>query len=153
MSEPACAYLEDFALGQTFTSGVARMDKARMIAFAEEFDPQVAHIDEQGARATQFGRLVASGWHTAAVAMRLMIADALPPIEGGGVGAGVEQLSWPAPVLPDDELRLTAEVTGNRALRSRPGKGIVTVRVELANQADVVVLRMVTSMVVPARPA
>ena len=147
----APAYYEDFAVGDVFTSGSYRMDKARMIAFAEEYDPQPAHIDEAAARDSQFGRLVGSGWQTAAVAMRLMIADALPPLAGGGVGAGVE-IAWPQPVLPGDELRVRVEITKARASRSRPDRGLLGVAVSMTRQDDAVVLTMSSTMVVSTRP-
>jgi acyl dehydratase len=113
-------YYEDFAIGQRFCSGPCRMHKERMMAFAAEFDPQPQHISERDARSSQFGALVASGWHTAAVSMRLFIAEALPPIAGGGQGLGIEALSWPHPVRPGDELRVVTEVTATRPSRSRP---------------------------------
>jgi acyl dehydratase len=113
-------YYEDFAIGQRFSSNTCRMDKERMMAFAAEFDPQPQHISERDARSSQFGALVASGWHTAAVSMRLFIAEALPPIAGGGQGLGIEALSWPHPVRPGDELRVVTEVTATRPSRSRP---------------------------------
>jgi acyl dehydratase len=91
-------HFEDFAVGQKFRSRPFRMEKDRMIEFAKEFDPQPQHADEEAAASSQFGQLVASGWHTAAVSMRLFISDALPPIAGGGQGAGIDGLAWPAPV-------------------------------------------------------
>lgn len=148
----ALAYYEDFAVGDVFTSGTYRMDKARMIAFAEEYDPQPAHVDEAAARDSQFGRLVASGWQTAAVAMRLMIADALPPIAGGGVGAGVENIAWPQPVLPGDELRVRVQITGARVSRSRPDRGLMNVAASMTRQDGALVLSMSSTMVVCTRP-
>ncbi len=145
------AYYEDFAVGDVFTSGTYRMDKARMIAFAEEYDPQPAHTDEVAALDSQFGRLVASGWHTTAVAMRLMITDALPPLAGGGVGTGVEKIVWPQPVLPGDELQVRVEITGARVSRSRPDRGLMSVTASMTKQDGTPVLRMATTMMVSTR--
>ncbi|MDT8266600.1 MaoC/PaaZ C-terminal domain-containing protein, partial [Roseomonas sp. DSM 102946] len=92
MREPH--YFEDFADGQVFRSGPYRMERDAIIAFAREFDPQPQHLGEEEAARSQFGQLVASGWHTAAVSMRLFIQDALPPIARGGQGLGLENLVW-----------------------------------------------------------
>jgi acyl dehydratase len=144
-------YYEDFAIGQRFSSNTCRMDKERMMAFAAEFDPQPQHISERNAECSQFGSLVASGWHTAAVSMHLFIAEALPPIAGGGQGLGVEALSWPHPVRPGDELRVVTEVTGTRPSRSRPDKGLVTVRNTTTNQHGEVVQTLSTTIIVPRK--
>ena len=141
-------YYEDFAIGQRFSSNTCRMDKERMMAFAAEFDPQPQHISERNAECSQFGALVASGWHTAAVSMHLFIGEALPPIAGGGQGLGVEALSWPHPVRPGDELRVVTEVTGTRPSRSRPDKGLVTVRNTTTNQHGEVVQTLSTTIIV-----
>lgn len=149
MSEPH--YFEDFAVGAVFRSGRRRIEADRIKAFAAEFDPQPQHLDEAAAAASQFGGLVASGWHTAAVSMTLFIADALPPIPGGGMGTGVERLSWPRPVRPGDELRVEAEVTAARPSRTRPGKGLVTFRNTTFNQHDEIVQLCTTTAMVPRR--
>ncbi len=149
MTEPR--YFEDFAVGSVFRSGRRRMDAQRIKAFAAEFDPQPQHLDEDAAAGSQFGELVASGWHTAAVSMHLFIAEALPPIPGGGMGTGVEHLAWPRPVRPGDELRLEAEVTAARPSRSRPGQGLVTFRNTTLNQRDEVVQVLTTTVLVPRR--
>lgn len=145
----AAASFDDFAVGQTFDSAPYTMELARMVAFATDFDPQPAHLSEALAADSQFGRLVASGWHTSAVAMRLLISDALPPILGGGMGAGVERLMWPRPVYPGDILRVRAEVTGARASRSKPDKGLVNMHVDMTNAAGQTVLTMDTTVMVP----
>lgn len=145
-------HFEDFAVGQTFRSQPHRMELDRIVAFAREFDPQPQHLGEDAAAASQFGRLVASGWHTAAVSMRLFISDALPPIAGGGQGAGMDGLAWPRPVLPGDELRVEAEVTAARPSRSRPDKGLITVRVTTLNQDGEAVQTVSHTVMVPRRP-
>lgn len=142
-------HFDDFAVGQTFRSRPFRMERDRMVEFAQEFDPQPQHVDEEAARSSQFGQLVASGWHTASVSMRLFISDALPPVAGGGQGAGIDGLAWPAPVRPGDELRVEAEVVGTRASRSRPDKGLVTLRVVTLNQDGAAVMTATHTVMMP----
>jgi acyl dehydratase len=145
-------YLEDFAVGQTFRSGRLRMDGERAIAFAAEFDPQPFHLDEAAARRSIFGGLTASGWHTAALTMRLLVESELKPA-GGMVGAGIEELRWPRPVRPGDELRVECEVIEVRPSKSRPEQGIIRLRTTTLNQNDKPVLGYVVSMIVPRRQA
>ncbi len=102
-------YLEDFAVGQTFGSGRLRIDGERARAFAAEFDPQPFHLDQAAARRSIFGELTASGWHTAAVTMRLLVETELKPA-GGLIGAGLDECHWPRPVRPGDELRVECKV-------------------------------------------
>src|SRR5215831_13301361 len=102
-------YLEDYAVGQKFRSGPLRIDKERIKLFGAEFDPQPFHLNEEAARDTIFGGLAASGWHTAAVTMRLLVESDLKPA-GGIVGAGADEFRWPRPVRPGDELRTESEV-------------------------------------------
>src|SRR5262249_61751514 len=97
-------YLEDFSPGQKFGSPTLRVDADRIKSFAAEFDPQAFHISEETASATFFRGLAASGWHTAALTMRLLVDSELKPA-GGILGAGVEELRWPRPVPPGDQLR------------------------------------------------
>ncbi len=141
---------EDFSVGQTFRSGSYRMERDAIVAFAREFDPQPQHLDEDAAAASQFGRLVASGWHTAAVSMRLFIADALPAIKGGGQGVAMDGLAWPTAVEPGDDLHVTCEILAARASKSRPGKGLITVRVTTANQRGAVVQTVIHTVMVPS---
>jgi acyl dehydratase len=143
-------YLEDFAVGQTFGSRRLRIDKARVLAFAAEFDPQPFHLDEAAARRSIFGGLAASGWHTAAVTMRLMIEIELKPA-GGFVGAGLDECRWPRPVRPGDELRVECEVIEVRPSKSRPEQGLIKLRTTTLNQDDEAVLVHVVNMVVPRR--
>jgi acyl dehydratase len=143
-------YLEDFAVGQTFGSGRLRIDKERVLAFAAEFDPQPFHLDEAEARGSIFGGLAASGWHTAAVTMRLMIETELKPA-GGFVGAGLDECRWPRPVRPGDELRVECEVIEVRPSKSRPEQGLIKLRTTTLNQDDEAVLVHVVNMVVPRR--
>jgi acyl dehydratase len=143
-------YLEDFAVGQTFGSGRLRIDMERILAFAAEFDPQPFHLDEAAARRSIFGELAASGWHTAAVTMRLMIETELKPA-GGFVGAGLDECRWPRPVRPGDELRVECEVIEVRPSKSRPEQGLIKLRTTTLNQDDEAVLVHVVNMVVPRR--
>ena len=144
-------YLEDFAPGQTFGSGRLRVDAERIKSFAAEFDPQPFHLDEEAARDTIFGGLVASGWHTAAITMRLLVASDLRPT-GGIVGAGFDEFRWPRPVRPGDALRIEAEVVEVRPSRSRPDQGVIKVRTTTLNQRDEAVQVTIGNLVVPRRP-
>ena len=145
-------YLEDFAPGQKFGSGRLRVEAERIKSFAAEFDPQVFHLDEAAARDTLFGGLAASGWHTAAVTMRLLVDGELKPA-GGLVGAGFDEFSWPRPVRPGDELRVESEILDVRASKSRPGQGLIKVRTTTLNQNGDPVQITVGNVVVPRRPA
>jgi len=144
-------YLEDFAVGQIFRSGRIKIDKERIKTFAAEFDPQLFHLDEKAARDTIFGGLVASGWYTAAITMRLLVESDLRPA-GGIVGAGFDEFRWARPVRPGDELRIEAEVVEVRPSRSRPDQGLIKVRTTTLNQNDEAVQVTVGNLVVPRRP-
>src|SRR5918992_593115 len=143
-------YLEDFAVGQTFRSGRLRIDKERIKAFGAEFDPQPFHLDEDAARDTIFGGLAASGWHTAAVTMRLLVESDLKPA-GGIVGAGFDELRWPLPVRPGDELRVESEILEVRPLKSRADRGIVKVKTTTLNQRGEAVEGSIGNLFVPRR--
>jgi acyl dehydratase len=145
-------YLEDFAAGQTFRSPRLRLDAERIKTFAAEFDPQPFHLDEDAGRATIFGGLAASGWHTAALTMRLCVDSDFRPA-GGIVGVGVEELRWPRPVRPGDELRTESEVLEVRPSRTNPRQGVVKARITTLNQNDEAVQIVVVNLVVPRRGA
>lgn len=144
-------YLDDFEIGQTFGSGRVTMDAESITSFAASFDPQPFHLDEQAARGTIFGGLAASGWHTAAVTMRLLVEGEFRPA-GGIIGMGFEEFRWPRPVRPGDELRVEGEVLEVRPSRSRPDQGLVKVRATTLNQNDEAVQVVVASFLVPRRP-
>ena len=144
-------FLEDFAVGQTFRSGRVRIDTERIKTFGAEFDPQPFHLDEEAARDTIFRGLAASGWHTAAVTMRLLVESDLKPA-GGIVGAGADEFRWPRPVRPGDELRIESEVLEVRPSRSRPDQGLIKVRTTTLNQNDEAVQVIIANLVVPRRP-
>ena len=144
-------YLEDFEPGQSFGSGSLRVDAERIKSFAREFDPQPFHLDDAAARASLFGGLAASGWHTAALTMRLLVESELKPA-GGIVGAGFDEFRWPRPVRPGDELRVQSEVLEVRASKSQPEKGIIKLRTTTFNQDDEPVQVTVGNLIVPRRP-
>jgi acyl dehydratase len=152
MSQATPLYLEDLVVGQTFGSGTVTVDAARIKAFAAEFDPQPFHLDEQAAGTSVFGGLVASGWHTAALTMRLLVDGELK-LAGGLLGAGVEELRWPRPVRVGDTLRVASEVLEVRPSNSRPDRGIVRLRSTTLNQDSQPVMVQTASLVVPRRPA
>jgi acyl dehydratase len=145
-------FLEDFAVGQKYTTGTIRVDAAAIKAFAGQFDPQPFHLDEDAARGSMFGGLAASGWHTAALTMRLLVDSGMKPA-GGIVGAWAEELKWPRAVRPGDELQVEAEVLEVRASRSRPGQGFVKCRTTTLNQHREPVQVLVMNLLVQARHA
>jgi acyl dehydratase len=150
MNQLSERYLEDFAVGQTFGSGRLRIEGERALAFAAEFDPQPFHLDEAAARHSIFGGLTASGWHTAAVTMRLLVETELKPA-GGLIGAGLDECRWPRPVRPGDELRVECEVIEVRPSKSRPAQGLIKLRTTTLNQHNEAVLLYVVNMVVQRR--
>src|SRR5215831_15160964 len=142
-------YLEDFAVGHTFRSGRLRVDAEQITTFASAFDPQPFHLDEEAAGDTLFRGLAASGWHTAAVTMRLLVESDLTPASGL-VGAGFDECRWPRPVRRGDELRVGSEVLEVRPSQSRPDQGLIKVRTTL-NQHGVAVLVLIGNLVVRRR--
>lgn len=143
-------YLDDIAVGDRFTSGEHALDETQIKAFAAQFDPQPFHLDEAAGRDTLFGGLAASGWHTAAITMRLQVTTGLP-IAGGIIGAGAE-LSWPRPTRATDVLHVVSEVLQIQPSQSRPDRGMVTVRSETRNQHGDVLQLATVRVVVPRRP-
>jgi acyl dehydratase len=140
-------YLEDFEVGQKHVSGTLRVDAAAIKAFAAQFDPQPFHLDEEAARGSFFGGLAASGWHTAALSMKLLVESGFHPA-GGIIGTRAEELRWPRPVRPGDELHVEGEVLEVRPSASRPGQGFVKSRVTTLNQngepVQVLVMNLLT---------
>lgn len=145
-------YYEDFEIGQSFVSRAERITRERMLAFAAEFDPQPQHVDEEAARASMFGELVASGWHTASITMRLQLDAVLGHIPGGMIGAQIDSLAWRQPVRPGDDLRAKVELMDKRLSRSRPERGLLTLRTTTLNQRDEAVQLMSTAVLVLRRP-
>jgi acyl dehydratase len=142
-------YLDDLHVGMRFSSGWHVLEAEQIRAFAREFDPQPFHLDDEAAKATLFGGLAASGWHTAAVMMRLLVQDGLP-LAGGIIGSGGE-LSWSKPARPGDTLRVESEVIEITPSRSRPDRGSVRIRSETRNQHGEVVQTFTARLVVPRR--
>ena len=145
-------YLEDFVVGQRFGSGRATLDAAGIKGFAAAYDPQPFHQDDEAAARSIFGGLAASGWHTAALTMRLLVESELRP-GGGIVGAGVDELRWPLPVRPGDHLQVESEIIEVRPSKSRPTQGVVRARVTTRNQNGETVQVFVATFIVPRRPA
>jgi acyl dehydratase len=143
-------YLQDFAVGQVYGSGRIKVEREGIKAFAAEFDPQPFHLDEDAARRTIFGGLAASGWHTAALTMRLLVQSEFKPA-GGIVGAGFDEFRWPLPVRPGDELSVESEVLEVRASKSRPNQGVIKVRTTTRNQKGEAVQVSVGNLIVPRR--
>jgi acyl dehydratase len=144
-------YLEDFAVGQKHLTGRLRVDAEAIKAFAAQFDPQPFHLHEEGARESLFGGLAASGWHTAALTMRLLVDSDMKPA-GGIIGTRAEELKWPRPVRAGDELHVEVEVLEVRPSRSRPGEGYVKCRSTTINQDGQPVQVLVMNLLVQSRP-
>ena len=142
-------YFEDLQVGRRFATGSVTMERDAIKTFAASFDPQPFHLDEEAAKASFFGGLVASGWHTASVTMRLLVTSGLP-IAGGVIGAGGDVV-WPRAVRPGDTLHVVSEVVAAKPSASRPERGMVTVRSETVNQEGEVVQIMTARLVVPTR--
>jgi acyl dehydratase len=143
-------YLEDYAVGQVYASGRLRVDKDQIVAFAAQFDPQPYHLDEEAARQSVFKGLAASGWHTAALTMRLMVDGAFKPA-GGILGVGFDELSWPRPVRPGDELHAESEILEVRPSKSRPDRGMIRVRTTTLNHNGEIVQIFTGNLIVPRR--
>ncbi len=143
-------HLEDFAVGQVFRSGSLRVSEAAIKAYAAQFDPQPFHLDDEAAKATLFGGLAASGWHTMSLTMRLLV-DGGAPIAGGIIGAGAEELRWPRPVRPGDTLTVESEVLEIRPSRSRPQQGMMKMRSTTFNQNGEPVQIFTANLVVPRK--
>jgi len=145
-------FLEDFVVGQVFKPNRrVRVGKDEIIAFARQYDPQYFHLDEEAARNSIFGGLVASGWHTAALTMRL-ITESEFKAAAGTIGLGFDELRWLAPVRPGDELHVESEVLDVQPSTSRPDRGLIKMRTRTLNQRGQVVQELVANAMVPRRP-
>ena len=143
-------YFDDLEVGAIYEAGPITMERDRIISFATEFDPQPMHIDEAAATAGPLGGLIASGWHTAAVTMRMLVDGALPRLAPGAVGAGMEAIAWPTPVRPGDVLRARSEIIELRPSRSRPDRGLLKV-VTTTTRADGAVVQTLTAVIMVPR--
>jgi acyl dehydratase len=142
-------YLEDLRVGQRFRSGSHTLEEREIIAFAGEFDPQPFHLDPEAAKASPLGGLAASGWHTAAITMRLQVLGGIP-IAGGIIGLGGE-VAWPNAARPGDVLHVESEVVAVAPSRSGRPRGTATVRSETRNQREEVVQTTTFKLLVPRR--
>ena len=149
---PAKAFfLEDLHAGQRFSSRSHTIDEAQIKEFAAQFDPQPFHLDGEAAKATLFAGLAASGWHTAAITMKLLVESGLP-LAGGIIGSGGE-ISWPRPTRPGDTLTVFSEIEDVTPSRSRPDRGTIRVRNETRNQHGEIVQILIAKLVVPRHSA
>lgn len=147
---PPPYFLDDLVPGATFRTGTLTIDADAITAFAAQFDPQPFHLDPAAAEASVFGALVASGWHTAALTMRLLVNGELQ-LAGGLVGLGVTDLRWPRAVLPGDTLSAVVEVLTVLPSASRPDRGTALLRTTTSNQRGEPVLVMTSKQLVPRR--
>jgi acyl dehydratase len=145
-------YFEDLAVGQTFRAGPIVVTAERIMAFGREFDPQPMHTDPESAATSIFGELVASGWHTAATTMRLLVDGASPRVAGGIIGAGIDAIAWPTPVRPGDALSAESEILELRPSRSRPDRGLGKLRTTTTRQDGAVVQIVTATVVIPRKP-
>jgi acyl dehydratase len=147
---PDRLFLEDLVVGQRFTSAAQTVSAAEITEFAARYDPQPFHLDDDAATGTLFAGLAASGWHTAAMTMPMIIASV--PIAGGIIGTGGE-LTWPRPTRPGDTLHVETEVLEITPSRSRPDRGTAIIRCTTLNQHGEPVQTFTPKIVVPRRPA
>lgn len=150
-SPPEHRWFEDYVPGSVHEFGSLRVEEAEVVAFARRFDPQTFHTSEEAARETEYGGLIASGWHTAAMMMRLYAEHYLPR-EATLVSPGVDELRWTRPVRPGDELSIRVTVLEARPSRSRPDRGIVRSHVEVLNQRREVVMTLTAANFFLRRP-
>jgi acyl dehydratase len=142
-------YFEDLKAGDRFKSGTYKVTEEQIVSFAREFDPQPFHLDPAVARQTMFKGLIASGWHTAAITMRLFVQTL--NFAEGAIGLGVDELRWPNAVRPGDVLQVETEIVDLRESRSKPSQGIVRIRNVTTNQRGEVVQTMFASALVLRR--
>lgn len=152
MSQIPERFLEDLHVGDRFGSGTYEVTEQGIVDFAQEFDPQPFHLDLDAAKRSVFRGLAASGWHTAAMSMRLFVTGELK-LAGGSIGLGVDSLEWPRPVRPGDTLRLETEIVEVRPSKSKPDRGIIRIRNVTTNQDGEVVQSFLASVLVRCRPA
>jgi acyl dehydratase len=143
-------YFDDLSVGDRFTGGPLTVSEEEIIGFAGQFDPQPFHLDPAAAKATLFGGLAASGWHTASLTMRMIVtSDA--KLAGGYIGMGVDAVTWPKPTRPGDQLRIEGEILETRLSAKRPENGVARVRIVTLNQKDEVVQTLVANLLAPTR--
>jgi len=149
MASHPLVYLDDLVVGAEYRSAEHALDAGQIVAFARQFDPQVFHLDAGQAEGTFFRGLAASGWHTAAITMKLLVNSL--PLGNGIIGAGGE-IEWPRPTRPNDILHVVSKILAIQPSRSKPDRGMVTVECHTLNQEDELCQRFVTKMVVMRQP-
>ena len=145
-------YLEDLKVGNRFGSDSIEVTKETIFEFARQFDPQPFHLNEEAAERSIFKELTASGWHTAAMSMRLFVTGKFKAA-GGSIGLAVDELRWPQPVRPGDVLKLETEILDVRKSRSKPDRGIIRIRNTTTNQRDEIVQTFMAFVMIRRRPA
>jgi acyl dehydratase len=144
-------YFEDLQVGRSASFGRYEVTREEVIEFARKYDPQPFHLDEEAAAKTHFGRLSASGWHTCAMTMAMLVANMKDNRQAGLGSPGIDELKWKKPVFPGDVLRVESELIDKRRSRSRPEIGLTKARVRVLNQNDEPVLEMVSNGMVALR--
>lgn len=147
--KPPLIYLEDLSVGDVFVSKTHALDAEQIVDFASQFDPQPFHLDPEAAQDTLFQGLAASGWHTAALTMKLLVESF--PVARGVIGAGAE-LAWPQPTRPDDVIKVTSTVLSITPSRSKPDRAIVVVESITSNQRDEALQKLTSKVVVFRKP-
>ncbi|MFY3434778.1 MaoC family dehydratase [Achromobacter mucicolens] len=147
--KPPLIYLEDLSVGDVFVSKTHALDAEQIVDFASQFDPQPFHLDPEAAQDTLFQGLAASGWHTAALTMKLLVESF--PVARGVIGAGAE-LAWPLPTRPDDVVKVTSTVISITPSRSKPDRAIVVVESITSNQRDEALQKLTSKVVVFRKP-
>ncbi|WP_373979374.1 MaoC family dehydratase [Achromobacter sp. JD417] len=147
--KPPLIYLEDLTVGDVFVSKTHALDAEQIVEFASQFDPQPFHLDLEAAQDTLFQGLAASGWHTAALTMKLLVESF--PVARGVIGAGAE-LAWPQPTRPDDVVKVTSTVLSITPSRSKPDRAIVVVESITSNQRDEALQKLTSKVVVFRKP-
>jgi acyl dehydratase len=145
-------YLEDLTPGRTITAGPITVTQEDIVRYAKQFDPQPFHTDPVAAKHTFFGELVASGWHTASLSMRMLVDSPLAEVANGLVGVEIRNMHWPRPTRPGDTLRMTIEVLETNMSRSRSGWGTALLRWTTVNQHGETVLQLENIAWVACRP-
>jgi acyl dehydratase len=153
MPNTVAKYAEDYQVGEIVDVGEYTLTKEEIIAFAQTWDPQPFHLDEQAAEATMFGGLIASGWHVALIMMRMMLRSEFISAETSLGSPGLDGLKWLMPVRPGDRLSGTVEVTNVRISRSKPGIGFVTTVARLRNQSNEDVYWLNSTAIIKSRSA
>ena len=146
-------YYEDLKVGATARFGAYPVDRDEVIAFAGRYDPQPFHLSDEAAAATHFGRLSASGWHTCAMTMAMLVEHMKIDRQAGLGSPGIDQLRWVKPVYPGDTLRCETELLEKRVSASRPEMGITKSRMDVFNQHDALVMTFVSNGLIRTRPA